>query len=285
MNPLSTLLRTDEPSARYLLECGSYRDFLKRFFELKKRLNPRYSYTVFARAAAVAKSVPRDVIEGERRLTEKSLPKFLRALDLPGLMEEFFIKLVESETAGANEVYTQKISQMFLETNFKRSFTDDNFKDRSVPFIYAASGKVGEGSTLEVISRRTGLSPGEILEAIPKLEALGLGSYDKLTRRFIPSTSQVHVSSETSRTHFIDFYLYCLGLQQAAVSSKTPPPMDSSLFYNDVFSVNAEDLPKLKEQLEKLVKSFVLKNENPNGNSVAIVNLGLFNHRFESEKK
>ncbi|HXH29305.1 MAG TPA: TIGR02147 family protein [Bacteriovoracaceae bacterium] len=276
MASFSEILRKDETSSRYLLESESYREFLKRFFEIKKRLNPGYSYNVFARSALLAKSLPRDIVEGERRLTEKSLPKFLRAMQLPGLVEEFFIKLVESETNPSSKNYLHKLAQMYIETSFTKSFTDQNFQDSAIPFIYAASGNVGVGSSLTEIAHRTGLPEEKIRGLIDKLEALELGRFDQKTDKFTPSVSQVHVNSGNENANFRSFYLYSLELVRASFTVA----QKKGLFYSDVFSLNEKDLPRVKEELEKLLKSFVLKNENSTGDSVAVMNLGFFRQEF-----
>ncbi|HXH29995.1 MAG TPA: hypothetical protein VNJ01_04215 [Bacteriovoracaceae bacterium] len=283
MSPFSKFLRTDEPSARYLLESGSYRDFLSRFFEVKKKLNNDYSYNVFAKAAAIAKSLPRDVLMGERRLTERSLPKFLKAMALPGLMEEFFIKLVESDSNPTLSTYLSKLSQMYLENHFTQSFSDNNFQDFTIPFIYAASGRVGEGCGLDVIRSRTGLSESKVLDVIEQLEAMGLGKYDEKTLKFIPTVSQVHVEARSDSKHFLDFYLHSLSLQKATVEATGFPSPPKVLFFNNVFSVNERDIPQLKEELQIFLKSFVLKSENPVGDSVSILNLGFFKYEFTDE--
>ena len=270
-------LQSNEESARYLLESEDYRDFLKRFFSLKKKIQPSFSYNVFARHASVAKSLPRDIISGEKRLTEKVLPRFISAMDLPHFMEEYFIQLVNSENGISDPDYRKKLSLFYLDHHFIKKHTTDNFKNPIVPFIYAASGALSEGSTLETIAERTGLPLENIKKSIPLMETLKLGNFDQAKGRFIPSATQVHVESSEQKEHFINFYKFCMGLQDKALDQQNH---GSNLFYNEVFSVNEKDLPLLAQELKKTLKSFVLKNEEASGNCVSILNLGLFKHRF-----
>jgi uncharacterized protein (TIGR02147 family) len=278
MKKFSDVLKNNEDYARLLLESEDYRAFLKCFFGIKKAFNPTYSYAVFARQAGVAKSLPRDISEGLKRLTDKTLPGFLKAMELDGLMEEFFVQLVASEADPKKKNLVLRLKDLFLETHFTKTYTDSNFKDFRSPFLYAASGEVDKGVKLELLAQRTGLSLAQIKESMPALEELKLGRYNQEEGRFTPSTSQVHVVAQKDNNFFIDFYLYCLNLQKENVQAKFNS--EEALFYNDVFSVSSKELPVLKAELKKVLKSFMLKAENPHGDSVVVLNLGLFKQFF-----
>ncbi len=279
MKKLSEIIKADEEIARTLLSSEDYRAFLKSYFRIKKIHNPSYSYAVFARQAKLAKSLPRDVTEGLKRLTDKTLPSFLKAMELEGLMEEFFVQLVAAETDPQKKKLVNRLADLYLEAHFTHTYNDSNFQDYRSPFLYAASGEVDAGVKLDILSKRTGLSLQQVREAIPALERLKLGRYIQEDDRFTPCTSQVHVIPERDKNFFTDFYLYCLNLQRESVVKKFNS--DDTLFYNEVFSVNEKELPALKVELKKVLKSYVLKAENPHGDSVAVLNLGLFKQFFQ----
>lgn len=279
MKKFSEVLKTNEDYARLLLESEDYRAFLKCYFSIKKAFNPTYSYAVFARHAEVAKSLPRDICEGLKRLTDKTLPQFLKAMELEGLLEEYFVQLVAAEADSSKLKLVKRLKDLYLETNFTQTFTDNNFQDHRSPFLYAASGEVDKGVSLEVLSRRTGMSLAEVKASLPRLEELKLGRYNPDQDSFIPATSHVHVTPGQQQRHFVDFYLHCLDLQKENVQAKFSS--EEALFYNEVFSVSQKDLPRLKAELKKTLKSFILNAENPQGDSVAVLNLGLFQQRFK----
>ncbi|HXH32706.1 MAG TPA: TIGR02147 family protein [Bacteriovoracaceae bacterium] len=281
MKKFSDLIKIHEDYARLLLESEDYRAFLKCFFGIKKVFNPVYSYGIFALHADVSKSAPRDITEGLRSLTDKTLPKFLKAMELEGLMEEFFVQLVAADTDPAKKRIVQRLKDLYLETHFNKTYTDSNFQDFRSPFIYAASGEVGVGVKLQTLAKRTGLSVEQIKETLPLMEELRLGSYKEGEKTFTPSTSQVHITADKDKKHFIDFYLYCMGLQKENLESKFHS--ETALFYNEVFSVKASELPALKGELKKVLKSFMLKAENPNGDRVAVLNLGFFDQVFNQD--
>jgi len=100
------------------------------------------------------------------------------------------------------------------------------------------------------------------------------------TNTFIPTTTQVHVESGQDANHFVDFYLYCLNLQKESLKDKFTS--EDTLFYNEIFSINEKDLPLLKKDMKKVLKSYLIKSENPQGDSAAVMNLGLFKQFFKN---
>lgn len=279
MSKFSDVLKNNEELSRQLLISSDYREFLRTFFKIKKNIFPAYSYAVFARQAKVSKSLPRDIIEGLKRVTDKTLPAFAKAMELDGLMEEFFMQLVLSESDPSRKKLVERLKALYLETHFTKSFSDSNFKDFKSPFLYAASGTIESGAKLELLAQRTGLSISVIKESLPQLEKLKLGRYLEEEKTFIPATPQVHVVPQQDTDYFVNFYLFCLNLQKEQVTKKFHSP--DALFYNEVFSINEKDLPTIKQEMKKVLKSFLIKAENPQGDSVAVVNLGLFKQHFE----
>lgn len=280
MSRFSEYLKNNEEASRELLNARDYREFLRICFRIKKKINPTYSYAVFARNAKVAKSLPRDIIEGLKRLTDKTLPSFARALELDGLMEEFFVQLCSLETDPRKQKLVERLRALYIETHFTQTFTASNFKNFNSPFLYAASGDVGVGAKLEILAQRTGLSIQEVQQTLPLLEELKLGKYIQEESTFVPAIHQVHVVPRQDSDYFVNFYLFCLNLQREEVKKRFHA--DDSLFYNEVFSVDKKDLPVMKQEMKKLIKSFLINAENPNGDSVAVVNLGFFRQNFQS---
>jgi uncharacterized protein (TIGR02147 family) len=213
---LSDILKNNESSARQVLESQDYRAFLKNFFKIKKNVNPSYSYALFARQAKITKSLPRDITEGYKRITDKTLPGFIRAMELEGLLEEIFVHFVLMEIDGHKKKLVQRLVE---QSHFTKTYTDSNFKDFRSPFLFAASGEVDIGVKLGTLSTRTGLTLTQIREALPMMEKLKRGRFSGEEDRFTPSTSQVHIVPERDKNFFIDFYLYCLNLQRQNVLS------------------------------------------------------------------
>lgn len=81
--------------AQALVTAQDYRGFLAEAFRLQKLTHPNFSLASFARKAEFAsRSYARDVIQGQKRITASSLPKFIKGLGLRGALKDAFIYLV-----------------------------------------------------------------------------------------------------------------------------------------------------------------------------------------------
>jgi uncharacterized protein (TIGR02147 family) len=77
-----------------------YRVFLNAFYRERKRLNPSYSYRVFSNTARIrSPNYLKLVIDGKRRITERSLDAFVLGVRLLGPEADYFRNLVRSEEA------------------------------------------------------------------------------------------------------------------------------------------------------------------------------------------
>lgn len=78
-----------------ITEYLNYRQFLKDFYQAKKKENASYSYRVFANKAEFgAPSHFKMVLDGTRNLTLKTIPKFQKALGLKKKQEAQFFELL-----------------------------------------------------------------------------------------------------------------------------------------------------------------------------------------------
>jgi len=73
----------------------SYRDYLRDFYHAKKTLKSDYSYRVFTQMAQLSSpSHLKMVMDGERNLTHKTIPKYLKALSLKEKKESQYFELL-----------------------------------------------------------------------------------------------------------------------------------------------------------------------------------------------
>ena len=74
---------------------ADYRLFLRDFYEDRKRHSPGYSFRVFCRTSGIkSPSLFKEVIQGKRNLTKKTIPAFARGLGLADSDASFFAQLV-----------------------------------------------------------------------------------------------------------------------------------------------------------------------------------------------
>lgn len=87
-----------------IYQYSDYRNLLKDFYTDQKNRNTSYSYKVFANKAKLGSpNYLKLVIEGARRITDKSLPNFIRGLKLAPREAEYFKALVQFQEASDPE--------------------------------------------------------------------------------------------------------------------------------------------------------------------------------------
>src|SRR5665811_1170883 len=92
----------DRTAVLELAKCSSYREFLIKALEHRVRLNAPLSYARLATLAGFsARSFPRDVILGKKRLTLSSASRFGEALGLKNPLANHFKLLVQREEIGS----------------------------------------------------------------------------------------------------------------------------------------------------------------------------------------
>ncbi len=90
---------------------SNYREFLKEYFEERKKKTPSYSYRTFCLLAGIkSPSLFKEIVKGKRNLTRKTMAAFVKGLKLREPETKFFMALV-----NFNQAKTEKEKQLFLE--------------------------------------------------------------------------------------------------------------------------------------------------------------------------
>ncbi|MBI1861957.1 MAG: TIGR02147 family protein [Deltaproteobacteria bacterium] len=78
-----------------LFDYFDYREFLQDYYQFHKKRNPAYSYRLFARKARLGSpNYLKLVVDGKRRITDRTLYQFARGLSLSRDEEKYFRELV-----------------------------------------------------------------------------------------------------------------------------------------------------------------------------------------------
>ncbi len=89
----SSNTKRDSPPS--LFDYFDYRDFLHDYYWFHKKKNPAYSYRLFARKAKLGSpNYLKLVVDGKRRITDRTIYQFTRGLDLNRDEEKYFRELV-----------------------------------------------------------------------------------------------------------------------------------------------------------------------------------------------
>lgn len=224
-NRFESTRRKFTPDARALLaSAGNYREFLKIYFR-----ETGISYAEAARRGGFSsRSYPRDVTEGRRRLTAKSLPSLLRGLRLESNLSRVFQLLYFAEHP---EEHPEALSSSTIDARLKKDRLRAMRSSRGpirikaalpdlkharnadllgtsagLTDVIAALGAMEEGATLEEIQQRTGLSKTTLTCALDTLVREGVANYRGESRRYFPapgiSTGRARAGADWHSSYF-----------------------------------------------------------------------------------
>jgi uncharacterized protein (TIGR02147 family) len=90
-----------------------YRRYLKDYYEDRKNRFSFFSYRYFCNKSELkSPALFKEIVEGKRNLTSKTLPRFIKGLDLTPLDAQFFIALVHFNQSRSMVEKTQYLEQM-----------------------------------------------------------------------------------------------------------------------------------------------------------------------------
>lgn len=100
-----------------------YRQFLRDFYEDRKKRLPIFSYRYFCiKSGLKSPTLFKEVVDGTRNLTSKTIPAFIKGLNLTPVDAQYFIALVHFNQSKSVEEKTQYLEQM---RSLKRKITQE----------------------------------------------------------------------------------------------------------------------------------------------------------------
>lgn len=275
-----TLSRIDPNALRSSLsEAESYREFLRLYFS-----QTRISYAEVARRSGFSsRSYPRDVTEGRRKLTSKSLPVMVRGLKLEPKLGELFRLLyfcenpAEFSAQSAQllnrpiaevrlylqdkiELVRKRIKKGALRANFPSSthlvfpkqivqeVTDHLFE------VLASLGSPEDGVTLEELYQRTALPKTVLLSILNVCMREKMVLLDAQTNRYHPCNLHLNLTG-LPRDQIIRS-VFSKTIARAGDLAKKHYDSGEALFYVSAISVEKKKLSKFKNELRELLLKF-----------------------------
>lgn len=276
--------RRSSPDLKKLLAAADYRGFLNALIaDAGKDIN--FS-DLSRRAGFSSRSYIKEVIAGKKRLTATSMAKFKKAFHLSGPLATYFGTLVELEEPDVNvealprEVLLAKLEKIRLRltrqkntghANKKTLKTDEIFKNRYVPLVFASLGSLEGGASLTEIQSRCGLNL-DIINSI-LLHFTQQGLIESKEERYFVKDSELDLFGLGNDINFLNVYIEAISsLRQRAqkgINSK------SELFMHSAFTVKAERLPEIKTKLKTILLEFLDEEQIDDGDKIAQLTLGL----------
>ena len=176
------------------------REYLKSYYHWRKAEAPGFSYAEWASELEISsRSYLRLVIMGKRSLTDRLVPKFVKALSLSKSDAEYFMLLVRFQTAvtlDTKEQAWQKIlAQRVRSEDFLRVIDEQRFlSNPATPRLQTLLSLEGFEKTADNLSSILNLSLSETTSCLEVLERLGFATAQDCPTAKVWST----------RTHFFE---------------------------------------------------------------------------------
>jgi uncharacterized protein (TIGR02147 family) len=279
-----------ESSAPNLFDYFDYREFLQDYYLFHKKRNSAYSYRLFARKAKLGSpNYLKLVVDGKRRITDRTLYQFARGLSLSRDEEKYFRELVMYQ-----EVSDPDSKELHLRSLLKyqeKQRTPTPLRAERIKFLldwhHAVIRELVLNSDFKEdaawIAKRLGnkiseTQARESLDLLIRLKFLERNSEGKLEQKepLLTSSDEVpsHVIRSLHRTYL-----------RKAINSIFSVPMEKRELSGLVLSIPASRLKEIKEELKEFRKKLNRKyGLDKNGDEVYFVGLYLFpvTHRGDS---
>lgn len=266
-------------AAARLAEVQTYRAFISTVLEERTAAEGRrFGYADVANFAGLkARSFPRDVVVGRKRVSLSSLPKFIRGLGLDRDTAAVFVALVELEHPDCRlDRRTRQSVERELErarSRLRKRCTEipahavQVFTHVLLPKIYAGLHKELPGQTLDQLALTVGLGRGEVFSGLHRLAAHGLAKV--VDGRWLATEGPIELRE--LQGGFREFFAEtALAASQASGSPKFHS--EQALFSAACVCVRESELPALKIRLRDVLMKFVERAEAPDGDKVVTLN-------------
>ncbi len=271
-----------ETSVPNLFDYFDYREFLQDYYQFHKKRNSAYSYRLFARKAKLGSpNYLKLVVDGKRRITDRTLYQFARGLGLNRDEEKYFRELVMYQ-----EVSDPDSKELHLRSLLKyqeKQRTPTPLRADRIKFLLDWHHAVIRELVLNTdfredpvwIARRLGnkiseAQARESLDLLVRLKFLERNSDGKLEQKepLLTSSDEVpsHVIRSLHRTYL-----------RKAINSIFSVPMEKRELSGLVLSIPGNRLKEIKEELKEFRKKLNRKyGLDKNGDEVCFVGLYLF---------
>lgn len=265
-----------------------HREFLREWFEAKRKLSKAFSYRTFARKAGFAShAFLSEVIQGRRNLSEDSAEKCLGALGLAGDASKYFLILVRY----GQETHTEKRSDLLSDLlRLQATRSIEHVTDRQAEYfthwIHMAIREVAVFSGLESPADMASLlrppaKPEEVKASLEMLERLDLlrrkpqGGWEYSFPRLTPGNIEPLVIRNLKRQ--------MLHLAQDRLSDPESPDTHIAAV---TLSVSRKRLSRIREILDRTRRELLAETatDDDRADQVVQINFQLFPLSESSER-
>ncbi len=264
-----------------LFDYLDYRQYLRDFYNHSKKTHASFSFRDFSKKAGFkSPNFLKLVMEGDRNLTEDSLPPFMTGLGLNKQEQEFFRNLVFFNQAKSHErkdFYYQRLLQSRKFVELKPIHKDQyeycsEWYHSVVRELVASSNFDG---TPEWVSSQIHpvVTPGQVQKSLSMLERLKFLERDS-EGRLRQVSSLVSTGAEVTSVDLVNYHVGMLDLTKEVFNSVLPHHRDVSAL---TLGIKKNLLPDLKEKIKNFRKEILeLVSTDPDPQIVIQLNMQMF---------
>lgn len=250
----STAVRNEESVLPKVCDYLDYREYLKDYYAARKAQKSSYSYRVFtSRGDLKSPSHLKMIIDGRRNLTNKTIPKYIKALGLTSKKDQSYFSILVEYSQEKDLSQKKELFYQLMEEKKKKGLTlleqaqyqfianwynvviyvlldIGNFSSANEEFIRLLKGKV----TLKNIK-----DSFVVLQTLGLIH-LNLDGYWKQTKGALSTSEDIKD---------IAFYEYHSSMIKLGLNSLDNDPIVEREFNGVTLSISKEKLPILKEKI------------------------------------
>lgn len=247
-----------------------YRQFLRDWYAAAKKRRGAFSLRAFSlKAGFAAPNFFKLIMDGDRNLTENSLPKFMKGLGFNKQEQEFFRNLVffnQAETHEKKDYYYRNLlqSRKFNRLKPLERTQYEFYSTWFYPVVRELAASKHCDGTAEWVARRISppISVEQAERAVAVLERLGLIERTG-QNRWRQTDNLVSTGPEVSSVILMNYHRNLLQLAAERLGEIPAPERDVSAL---TLGVSRERIPELKRMIQNFrqeVLKFISLDERP----------------------
>ncbi len=265
-----------------LFEYTDYRAFLRAHAEDRKKANPRWSYSLWAKRLGLAGTAPLTMIlNGQRQAGPKLAEKMVHYFEFNARQREYFLDLVNLQKAGSDSSLSVLLMEKLKKNNPQREFKlldSQTFEAISSWQHYAVREMTQlpdfqEDSNWISERLRVKITPREVSKAIETLERLKLLARNA-QNKLRPTQAEIQTTQDVSSEAIKRFHEQTLDLAKASIREV---PVSQREVGAVTLTVSSSKIQKAKDLIRKFQDEFTALIEEPSlGDSTYQLNVQFF---------
>lgn len=256
-----------------IFEYLDYREFLKDYYNQKKAANSAFSLRVFSdKIGFKAKDFISRVMNGEKNLSQQSIPKVASGLRLGKHETEFFVALVEfnqAETTADRDTAFEKMQAVLKVVRFAEKqhlLGHAQYMIYSHPrhlFIRSLIGMFGFDGDYAALAKQVNpkITPDEARQSVKLLEECQLIKKDE-DGKYILTESAITTGDRTSKLALRGYHQNCLKMGADSIDRDPPGKRHISGL---TLGISQEGYERIVERINAFRKEIALIAEEDEG--------------------